>query len=239
MSITCSSLFACVQHNGETSVLDPPACVLSAIQSSSQSDSVSITSASSSNTTEYQRRFRMQVNPSLTDIRSMRNRLQKSIASSSTSGISSSTASSGIPGIGYLSGKVAKRVGLKILSSLEALEICRRRWLIRKFMTQIGRIPEDQLVTWLMARRGAVTRTIEDLLELTSYVACHLYCTQSNDGLRNEYRVEYQLTAANQSATLEDILYTTINLPGYEQVQPLSARTSLLYVIISLAELEH
>jgi hypothetical protein len=82
-----------------------------------------------------------------------------------------------------------------------------------------------------MARRGAVTRTIEDLLELTSYVACHLYYTQSNDGLRNEYRVEYQLTAANQSAALEDILYTTINLPGYEQVQPSSASVVRHYFI--------
>ncbi|KIM88952.1 hypothetical protein PILCRDRAFT_245791 [Piloderma croceum F 1598] len=161
-------------HNGETSLLTPPAFVLPAVVqiSSPSSDIVSITSTSSSNTIEYQRRFRMQLNPSLTDIRSMRNRLHKLVSSPSTSGISSSTTSSGTPGIGYLSGKAVKWVGLKILNSLGTLEICRRRWLIRRLVNQAGRIPEDRLVTWLMTRSRAVTRTIEDLLELSSCVAC-------------------------------------------------------------------
>jgi hypothetical protein len=114
----------------------------------------------------------MQLNPSLTDIRSMRNRLRKSVSSPSTSGISSSTTSSGTPGIGYLSGKAVKCVGLRILSGIGALEIRRRRWLIRRLVNQAGRIPEDRLVTWLMARSPTMTRAMEDLLELTSYVAC-------------------------------------------------------------------
>jgi hypothetical protein len=113
----------------------------------------------------------------------MKKRLHESTPSSSTSGLSFSTASSGIPGVGYLSGKAVKWVGVKILSSLEAVEIRRRIWLIRRLIKRASQIPEDQLVPWLMTRNCAVTRTIEDLFELTSYIACHLGSTQFADYL--------------------------------------------------------
>jgi hypothetical protein len=121
----------------------------------------------------------MRLHPSLTDIQSMRNRLHKSVSSPSTSGISSSTTSSGTPGIGYLYGKAVKWVGLKILNSLGALEICRWRWLIRRLVNQAGQIPEDRLVTWLVTRSRAVTHTIENLLELTSYIA-YIYSSRNS-----------------------------------------------------------
>lgn len=69
------------------------------------------------------------------------------MASSSTSVVSS--ASSGVPGIGYLSGKGIKWVGLKILDGFAEVEIRRRRLLIPRVVKKIANLPPDERTGWM------------------------------------------------------------------------------------------
>jgi hypothetical protein len=98
----------------------------------------------------------------------MQFRLRESVASSSSY---ASSASSGVPGIGYLSGKGVKWVGLKILDVIAEVEIRRRRRLIPKLVKRIGNLPADQRTEWMVKNQPQMNRTIEDILELSSYVA--------------------------------------------------------------------
>jgi hypothetical protein len=82
---------------------------------------------------------------------------------------SSSTTSSIVPGIGYLSGKVIKWVGVRMLNALIPLEIRRRRWLIRKLIERINRIPLDEAAAWLVRKERKITLAVDNLLELSSY----------------------------------------------------------------------
>lgn len=102
----------CEQHNGEATLLIPPKGGFQSSTPRTESDAVSIRSLQPSSTIQYQCPFRWQSNLSSTDVRSTQARLRNSIASSSSN--SFSTASSGVPGIGYLSGKAVKWVGSKI-----------------------------------------------------------------------------------------------------------------------------
>lgn len=102
----------------------------------------------------------------------MQVRLRNSVASSSNTAFSSSAASSGIPGIGYLSGKVVKWVGLQILEGLNAVEILRRQWVIHRLVKRMGGIPADQRAEWIVKREEKINRKVDDLLELSSYVYC-------------------------------------------------------------------
>lgn len=98
----------------------------------------------------------------------MQSRLRKSVASLSSY---TSLASSGIPGIGYLSGKGVKWVGLKMLDVIAELEIRKRRRLISKLVKRIRNLPADQRIEWMVKNQSQMNRTIEDVLELSSYVA--------------------------------------------------------------------
>lgn len=98
----------------------------------------------------------------------MQSRLRKSVASLSSY---TSLASSGIPGIGYLSGKGVKWVGLKMPDVIAELEIRRRRRLISKLVKRIRNLPADQRIEWMVKNQSQMNRTIEDVLELSSYVA--------------------------------------------------------------------
>lgn len=102
----------------------------------------------------------------------MQVRLRNSVASSSNTAFSSSAASSGIPGIGYLSGKVVKWVGLQILEGFNAVEILRRQWVIHRLVQRMGGIPADQRAEWIVQREEKINRKVDDLLELSSYVYC-------------------------------------------------------------------
>jgi hypothetical protein len=128
---------------------------------------VSVRSSRSSNTIPYQRPIRWQRNPSLTDIRSMRMRLRNSIASSSNSALSTSTGSSGVPGIGYLSGRAVKWTGVRILDGLESLAIFRRRRVINGFIKKLETIRDQDRTKWILKRERTVKRASEDLLELS------------------------------------------------------------------------
>jgi hypothetical protein len=99
----------------------------------------------------------------------MQFRLRESVTSSSN--FTSSSTSSGVPGIGYLSGKGVKWVGLKILDALSEVEMRRRRRLIPKLVKHIGHLPADQRTEWMVNNQRQMNRTIEDILELSSYVA--------------------------------------------------------------------
>jgi hypothetical protein len=147
----------------------PPTSLLQSPRYST-SDAASATSAFTLNTIEHQRRFSWNHNPSLADLRSMRNRLRTSIASSSesTSTVSASSGSSGVPGIGFLSGKAVKWTGLQILQSLNTLEIHRRRWVIRRLLNRAKKVPVHEFAGWLVKEEKNINRTIEDILELMS-----------------------------------------------------------------------
>lgn len=118
---------------------------------------------------------------------------------------------------------------MKILDGLGAVELRRRIILIHRLVKQAERIPEGQLVAWFVKRRCAVNRAIEDLLEPTLYVACHVYVDVLlfNNDPRNSYPVEYNLIAANQSAALKTRLYLIVNLPGQTYIKPLSTKVTL------------
>jgi len=108
----------------------------------------------------YHRPFRFQLNPSLTDIRSIR---------SSLSSINSSTASSGIPGPGYILGKIIKLTGEKILDALTIVEIRRRVWLDKRVVKQLEKKSSKDIERMFKKKGKAVLRLVDDLLELSSY----------------------------------------------------------------------
>lgn len=148
-------------------MLVPPKSIARLNRPHVQSDAASITSTISRNTVQYQRPFRLG-NLSLTDLRSMHVRLRNSL--STTSIVSTTTASSGVPGVGYVSGKCVKWLGERILCAFVPLEIRRRRWIIRRLVKRIDKIPVEQCAVWLAKKEGKITRAVENLLELSSYV---------------------------------------------------------------------
>jgi len=97
----------------------------------------------------------------------MQSRLRESAASSS---YTFSSTSSGIPGIGYLSGKGIKWVGLKMLDAFAGVELRRRRWMISRLVKKIDEISADDRTRWIAKKQHQINRTIQDLLELSSYV---------------------------------------------------------------------
>jgi hypothetical protein len=83
--------------------------------------------------------------------------------------VSSSSASSGIPGPGYLSGKAIKWIGEKVLEAYASLEIRRRMWVIGRLMKRLEKEPEETRWKWLLQREKSVNRLVDDLLELSTY----------------------------------------------------------------------
>lgn len=57
-----------------------------------------------------------------------------------------------------------------MLSGIEAVEILRRQWVIRRLVKRIGKLPGDQRTEWLVKREQDINRKVDDLLELSSYV---------------------------------------------------------------------
>lgn len=174
-----------IQHDGEATLLIPPETITTT--SPSQSETVSILSTNSSRTIQYQRPFRFTSSPSLTDLRSVQTTLRDSLASSGESSASMSTVSSGITGIGYLSGRAVQWVGIQMLDGLVPLEIRRRRRAIRKLVKQIANIPETRRAEWLIVNEKRVNRSLEDLLELSAYVSS---CIDSSCRLIGIYNPE-------------------------------------------------
>lgn len=153
-------------------MFSPPNSIVPSNNSSPGSDAASATSRASNR--NFQHRCpsgRCYTNPSLTDLRYIRTRLRGSICSSSEAVTSSSTsASSGVPGIGYLSGKGVKWVGLQILDAVSFVEMRRRVWIIGRMSKRIDKMAPDKRTIWLLKNERKVNRTIEDLFELSSYV---------------------------------------------------------------------
>ena len=81
--------------------------------------------------------------------------------------MSSSTASSGVPGIGYLSGKAVKWLGLQILSGFATVQIYRRQWVIHRLAKQVENMPGERRTEWIFKRERDINHKIE---ELFSYV---------------------------------------------------------------------
>jgi len=97
----------------------------------------------------------------------MQVRLSSSI-SSSCSDFTLSSTSSGVPGIGHLSGKGIKWLGLQILKGVGVIEIARRRWVITRLVSEMGKLDANGWENWLLAKEQKVRRAAEDLLELSS-----------------------------------------------------------------------
>jgi len=149
-------------------------------------DSASIASSASRSTIQYQRPFRFQASRSLADFRSMQVRLNRSISSSGAL----SSASSGVPGVGYLTGKGVKWVGLQILKGIGVVEIARRRWMITRLVSEMDRLDANSWERWLLTKENKVRRAAEDLLELSS----------------DHYKSKYRTKAIDQGSHLRDIV---------------------------------
>ena len=150
-------------------MLIPPSGIIPSTQPPAQSNATPVMSKTSRSTIQYQPPFRWSRNPSLTDLRSIRGRLHDSVASSSSFSFSLSTASSGTPGIGYLSGQGLKWLGMQFLNMFVPLEIRRRRWMVQRVVKRIEEIPADQRARWL-SKKHKIYHVIEDILELSLYV---------------------------------------------------------------------
>ena len=125
-----------------------------------QSDINSLCSAGSRNVIPYDRPFHLQFNPSLTDIRSWRNNLSSD---------RSSSASSGNPGLGYLSGKAIKWIGEQLLDMFSPLEIRRRIWVDKRLIKRMERLSLNEAKRLLSRKWKPILRLANDLLELSSY----------------------------------------------------------------------
>jgi hypothetical protein len=154
------SLVTSKQHNGEATLFSPPTDAFQESLPHSESDVVSVRSLETQRIAQYQRPFRWGCNLSLTDLRSVRTRL-------SNSNISTSTGSSGVPGIGYQSGKVVKWFGVQMLGAISQLVIFRRRRVIKMLIKRIETIPRLQRSEWVLKNEGKINRAVEELLELT------------------------------------------------------------------------
>ena len=144
----------------------------------------------------------------------MRVRLHHSLATTSSSALSSSTTSSGVSGIGYFSGKVVKWVGLRLLDGYAFMEIRRRRWVIKRFVKQIEDVSKDERAEWLVKRERKVNRTMDDLLELSLYVCSqiyYLYITKIVILSSENYKPSYRKTARNHGSTVEELIRTSDN----------------------------
>jgi hypothetical protein len=126
-----------------------------------QSISDGESSTHSTNRITYQRPFRFQLNPSLSDLRSWRNRCFSDQSTGS---------SSVVPGIGYLSGNAIEWVGEKILSGIMAIESRRLIWSARRLINKMERVPENERIEWSTMRHNRLNRGLDSLLELSSYV---------------------------------------------------------------------
>jgi hypothetical protein len=150
------------QHNGFATLLVPPKDISCAAQHNQGSDSEFVPSGRSRNSITYQRPFRFQINPSLTDIRSWRN----SLSSDEESFTSSVT-----PGIGYLSGTAIKWVGEKILDlAITPLAVRRRIWVINRMINRMEKEPIDKFEKRILRKETSLHRLVDDLLELSSFV---------------------------------------------------------------------
>lgn len=185
-------------HNGEATLLTPPKSIVPLNLSNTPSDLASIRSTRSRNTIQYQRPFRWQSNPSLTDYRSMQVRLRDSINASSTSSLSASSGSSGIPGIGYMSGKAVKWVGMQILNSFVPLEIRRRRWVIHRFIKRLGEVPVDKRAEWVTKKEHKAVRVVEDILELTM----------------DQYKANFRTTAIEKGMLIDGLVVQSTFMSG-------------------------
>lgn len=154
------SLVFSKQHNGEATLFNPPTDAFQESLPHSESDVVSVRSLETSRIVQYQRPFRWGYNLSLADLRSMRTRL-------SNSNMSISTGSSGVPGIGYQSGKAVKWLGVQMLGAISQLVIFRRRRVIKMLIKRIETIPRLQRSEWVLENEGKINRAVEELLELT------------------------------------------------------------------------
>lgn len=125
----------------------------------------------------------------------------------STASFSASTASSGIPGIGYQSGKVIKWVGTQIIDALLPLEIFRRRMLIKILLKKIERVPFHRRAPWLVKKERTMNRAVEDLLELSLYVtSTSPFSLELSSKSRDCYKEKYRTDAIQQGILMKDLI---------------------------------
>ena len=88
---------------------------------------------------------------------------------------SSSSGSSGVPGIGYLSGKTVKWVGVQILNAVDPVVIIVRRRYIHRLIKRIRQISVEKRADWMVKRELTILRAVEDLLELSMSATIHAH----------------------------------------------------------------
>jgi hypothetical protein len=151
------------QHEAYATALSPPDRILPVESRCLNSETRSTHTTRSRNSFAYQRPFHPRLNPSLTDIRSWRNSLTS---------CEDLSVSSGIPGVGYYSGKGIKWVGEKILDCITAFEIRRRIWVIKRTVATLEKSTSTGVVKRLSRNEKQLHRLTDDLLELSS---CDLF----------------------------------------------------------------
>lgn len=148
-----------VQHNGEATLLIPPKRIFPSTPAFRES-------IRSSSTVQYQRPFRWQRHFNLADVRSTQVRLSSYPATSTRA---TSSESSGVPGISYLSGKAFKWLGVQILNGVVGrLVVFCRRHIINGLINPLKPAPCQDRAQWLLKRERTVSRVVEDLLELST-----------------------------------------------------------------------
>jgi len=169
-------------HDAYATLLVPPESILRLSVQNPNSDTGVAHSVGSRDIVAYHRPFRFQLNPSLTDIRSMR---------SSLSSNNLSTASSGIPGPGYILGKFIKLTGEKMLDTVTAVEILRRVWLDKRMVKQMEKRSAEDIERTFKKRGKAVLQLVDDLLELSS----------------NDYKAKHRTISLKYGQRFNDILW--------------------------------
>lgn len=174
--------------------------------------------------TPYQRPFRLQSSPSLTDIRSMRMRLNGSLENSSmSSGFSG-------PPIGHGLGTVAKWVGARILDAYGAIVLWNRRRTIRDLIKKAQQLLPTDRAEWSLQKERKLIIAAEDLLELSRPVQQLHVLPQSSLTLQvhisEYYKPKARMTAINEGRVMHHLIGNTYCARGSDE----AAFLGLLFV---------
>jgi hypothetical protein len=61
-------------------------------------------------------------------------------------------------------------MGLQMLKGFGAVEVCRRQWIIRRLVKEMGKIGPNSSGEWLVKKEWKMNHAVDDILELSSHV---------------------------------------------------------------------
>lgn len=171
--------------------------------------------------TPYQRPFRLQGDPSLTDIRSMRMRLNDSLEN-----LSMSSRLSGPP-IGHCLGTVAIWVGMRMLDGFGAVVLWNRRRIIRGLLKKAQRLLPTERAAWSLKKERKLIRATEDLLELSRSVQIYILPHHLQIlYVSGYYKPKARMTAIDEGRMIHHLIGNTYCARGSDE----AAFLALLFV---------